>query len=142
MEQVSWHEERGSGVKWAELPVPRRMAKGVREKSLRPWRLASRSPSPLSRIRVLGLNCATTHSRRMAKGVREKSLRPWRLASRSPSPLSRIRVLGLNCATTHSRRMAKGVREKSLRPWRLASLPLASFALPGVGVKLRVITHS
>ena len=67
---------RGSGVKWAELPVPRRMAKGVPEKSLRPWRLTSRSPSPLSRFRVLALSCATTHSRRMAKGVPEKASDP------------------------------------------------------------------
>ena len=52
MEQVSWHEERGSGVKWAKLPVPRRIAKGVPEKSLRP--LAAGFPLPPRLFRVSG----------------------------------------------------------------------------------------
>ena len=62
MEEVSWHRREGIRREMGRAARPRRIAKGVPEKSLRPWRLVSRSPTPLARFRMLGLRSATTHS--------------------------------------------------------------------------------
>ncbi len=73
-----WHEERGSGVKWADLPVPRRMAKGVPEKSLRPWRLAS---LPLASFALPGVGVKLCHHALSSHGERCSRKKPPTLAA-------------------------------------------------------------
>ena len=61
MEQVSWHEERGSGVKWAELPVPRPPSHGERCSRKKPPTLAAGFPLPLAPCALPGVGGKLCH---------------------------------------------------------------------------------